>query len=236
MSASRVLVVAAHPDDEVIGCGGTIAEHIRKGDEVFILFMTDGVTSRFYNFSKKTIRSVELKLAAKDLNKRLAESRLALKAFKIPVGNIYNLNLADQRLDNYPFLDLIKNIERVKQKTKADIVYTHFYQDLNLDHRLVCQAVYTAFRHKVGQKSVKIFQFEIPESTYLSIPLREKSFCPNHFVDVSLVFDNKIKALLAYASEERAYPDMRSACFIKEVAKKRGNQAGYKLAEGFLEI
>lgn len=232
----KILVVAAHPDDEVVGCGGAIAYHAHQGDEVYLLIMADGVSSRFYDPKRNLGRPVELKITAKDLKKRQKETIKAMGIFDIKSSQIHNLNLADQRLDIYPFLDLVKSVEQIKKRVNPDIVYTHFYNDLNLDHRLTCQVAYTAFRPKAGKKNVKIYQFEIPESTYLSIPGGEKAFKPNHFVDISLFMDKKLKALSAYISESRQYPNMRSVEYIKEVARKRGRQAKSKFAEAFLTI
>lgn len=232
----KVLVVAAHPDDEVIGCGGTITRHRQSQDEVHLLIFTDGVTSRSYSVDRKISRAEELKRNKVAITRRKKESYAAAKVLGIARECVHNLNLADQRLDIYPFLDLVKYIEEIKEKVQPDVVYAHFWNDLNLDHRLTSQAVATAFRLGGDGKNVLLLQFEVPESTYLSIPDGKKAFQPNYFVDISETLTLKLKALSAYASERRDYPELRSAQWIEELARQRGKIKRMKFAEGFLEL
>ena len=232
----KILVVAAHPDDEAIGCGGTIARHRQSRDEVHLLIFCDGVTSRSYSVNQKISRAEEIRRNKSAIARRKKESYAAAEILGIARECVHHLNLADQRLDIYPFLDLVKYIEEIKKEVQPDVVYTHFGNDLNLDHRLVSQAAATAFRPRRREKSVSMFQFEVPESTYLSIPDGKKAFQPNHFVDISETLTLKLKALAAYESERRDYPDLRSAQWIEELAKHRGKIKRMKFAEGFLEL
>lgn len=236
MKNKKILIVAAHPDDEVLGCGGTIARHAQLDQQVHLILMADGVTSRMYHPDRPMSRAQELKLNKNGIAKRKKETKSSAKLLGIRAEHIYDFNLADQRLDQYPFLDLVKRIEGIKQRIRPEIVYTHFWNDLNLDHQLTFQAVVTAFRPRAGQQNVSFFQFEVPESTNLSVPLRKKAFVPDYFVDISRTIDLKIKALEIYESERREYPDMRSSRFIEECARERGKMRKLKFAEAFLKL
>ena len=148
-------------------------------------------------------------------------------------ANIYFLNFPDQRLDSIPLLDLIKAIEKVKSMINPEIIYTHFFNDLNLDHYLTARATVTAFRPVTGAKVFQIYHFEVPETTSLSILCGADSFQPNHFVDISKTLEKKLNALEAYESEKRKYPDLRSIQYIREHARKRSEGTGSEYAEAF---
>ncbi|MBF0485499.1 MAG: PIG-L family deacetylase [Candidatus Omnitrophica bacterium] len=230
------MVVVAHPDDEVLGCGGAIASHRRNGDRVTILIMADGVTSRAYNPQEKISRVQELARHDKAILSRRKEALKAGASLGVAAKDIIFMNLADQRLDSYPFLDVVKHVEMVKQKVKPSLVYTHFWNDFNKDHQLVCQAVLTAFRPAWGKKNTAVFHMEIPESTCLSVPCRGADFIPDHFVDIAKSLPAKLKALKVYESEARKSPHPRSVEFIETLASQRGQQSGLKLAEAFVNI
>lgn len=232
----RILIVAAHPDDEVIGCGGTIALHSQKGDEVYIVYMADGVTSRYYDPDHRQTREEELSAHAKAIEHRAQESYRAALALGVAQTQVFHLTLADQRLDQYPLLDLIKRIERIKARLDPQMIYTHFGEDLNLDHRLTCQAVATAFRPKVDGSRVPILCFEVPETTQLSIPKGGGAFIPNHVEDISATMHKKKKALEIYESERCEYPHPRSWEFLKKLAAQRGMPQSIGFAEAFIKL
>ena len=169
MSSKKILICVAHPDDETIGCGGTIAKHLNKGDKVFCVSMTDGVSSR-ENYKKKDIleRNYSKKEAEKILGFRWVKTR---KIFP------------DNQLDTVKFLDIVKTIEEVKKKIKPSIIYTHYPEDLNIDHRIVAEATLTAFR-PLKNNFEKILAFEIPSSTDYRY-YKKKTFIPNFFNDIS---------------------------------------------------
>ena len=129
-----------------------------------------------------------------------------------------------------------QSVEKIKREILPGIVYTHFWNDLNLDHRLVAQAAATAFRPRPGGENVSLLQFEVPESTYLSIPGGQKAFAPSYWVDISSTLSLKLKALAAYASERREYPDLRSEKFPQKLAQRRGKMKNMKFAEAFVEL
>lgn len=143
------------------------------------------------------------------------------------------MNFADQRLDTYAFLDLIKRIEMVKSSFAPNKVFTHFWNDLNLDHQIVCRAVLTAFRPVIARDYVPVYQMEIPETTLLSVPCQGKDFIPDQFIDVYSTLSLKIRAFKAYESERRVAPHPRSEEYMRLLAYQRGREAGLKAAEAF---
>ncbi len=175
---NNILVVAAHPDDEVLGAGGAILKHVQNGDQVKILILGDGETSRE--------TSVDIKKRA---NQALAAGR-ALGAQEIILKNF-----PDNRFDSVPLLDMVKEIETVINRLKPNMVFTHNQTDLNLDHRLVSQAVLTACRPVAGVSVKKILAFEVPSSTEWQAKLPALMFCPNEYYDIKDQFEKKIKII-----------------------------------------
>ncbi len=218
--SKTVLVVAAHPDDEALGCGGTIARHIDNGDEVFTIFVADGVTSRAYANQK-------------DLNERESCAELARKV--LGVHKNFYLGLPDNQLDSLPLIEVIKPIERIVQDIQPNVVYTHHIGDLNVDHCITHKAVLTACRPMPKTSVQAIFAFEIMSSTDWALSNSEV-FNPNHFVDISRHLQKKMDALGAYVMEMRNSPHSRSAEHIKHLAYHRGHCVGMNAAEAFQVI
>ena len=235
MYKERVLIIVAHPDDEVIGCGGTIAAHAQRGDEVSILFLADGVTSRFFNPNKSVSREEELSACYDDLLRRKQESREAAEILGVGQDHLYYSDLADQRLDSYPLLVLVKHVEGIVSSLKPDLIYTHFWNDLNIDHRLVFQAVATACRPGIGKPNIRVFSFEVPETTWLSIPDGKDAFQPSCILDVSDTLKHKLRAMGAYESEHRTFPHPRSIEFLKKLAEERAQGQDFSAGEAFVE-
>ena len=211
----NVLVAAAHPDDEVLGCGGTIAKHIEAGDDVFLIVFTDGVTSREY---KPGISESRLKkICSKKIKVRRSEFNNAAKILGIKEKNISFYDLPDNRMDSVPLLDIIKKTELIASKTNFDIVYTHHWGDINIDHRKCLEAVLTVFRPK--KSNAEIFCFEIPGNMNILEPKVVNEFCPDTFIDISLQLNTKLKALKAYKSELRGKmleaKDIEAFCFLE---------------------
>ena len=218
----NILVVAAHPDDEVLGCGGTLASLSKKGFNIYTLFVSDGVSAR--NETKDIIRRKieQRKLAAIKVSKILG--------CKIPEFLLY----PDNRLDQVPLLDIIKKIEEKIRKIKPETIFTHFDSDLNIDHKLVNKAVITATRPVKNFPVKKIILFEVLSSTEWRFSKKENFFQPNFFVDIDKSFRKKILAAKAYKSEIKAWPHPRSLQGIKNLAKFRGQTVGKNLAEAFV--
>lgn len=215
-----ILVVAAHPDDEVLGCGGYIAKHVRLGDEVFVTFLSDGVTSRLGNLGLQEIES------------RRSAARLASKV--LGVRDVMFGDFPDNKLDASPLLEVIKSIEAVVEQIRPQTVLTHFGGDLNIDHRIVNQAVLTACRPAPKQGVKEILFFEVPSSTEWQVPTEGEAFAPNWFEDISQTLELKIKALLMYEHELREWPHPRSVKAVEHLAHWRGASCGVDAAEAFV--
>ncbi len=211
----KVLVIAAHPDDEILGCGGTIAKHVRRGDEVSFLFLADGVTSR-------------LECESNDLVERESMSKLAAEC--LGVTSVFSFQFPDNMLDSVPLLDVVKKIEEVLETTQSEVVYTHFGNDLNIDHEIVNQATLTACRPIPDQTVKEIYCYEVLSSTNWSSSCKS-SFTPNLFIDISDTYKIKEESLKFYDEEMRAYPHSRSYRAVKALAEYRGSSVGVEFAE-----
>ena len=142
-------------------------------------------------------------------------------------------NFPDNKMDQIPLLEIVKVIEEVKKKIKPTIIYTHNPADLNIDHKIVTDAVMTAFRPQAGEIWKKIIAYEIPSSTDYSYYREDKSFIPNYILNIEKFWNKKRKAIKSYGSEIKKYPNSRSIKGIYNLAKTRGVQNGVKLAEAF---
>lgn len=219
---NKVFVIAAHPDDEILGCGGTIARHIKNGDMVAILIMADGITSR----EKSSIH-----LLAKELSER---QQCANRANGIlGVNNLTLLSYPDNRMDGAVLLDVVKDVEKKLDQFKPSIVYTHHSGDVNIDHSLVHEAVIVACRPQPGHSVRQLLFFETPSSTEWRPAASRSSFDPNWFIDISGTLDLKLQALAAYSSEIKDFPHPRSLAAIEHLARWRGASVGVPAAEAF---
>ena len=215
-----ILVVAAHPDDEVLGCGGYIANQVWSGDEVFVTFLSDGVTSRQGNLGLQEIES------------RRNAARLASKV--LGASDVSFGDFPDNKLDAVPLLEIIKSIEAVVERVRPQIVLTHFGGDLNIDHRIVNQAVLTACRPAPKQGVKEVLFFEVPSSTEWQVPIEGEAFTPTWFEDISETLEIKIKALTVYEHELREWPHPRSVKAVEHLAHWRGATCGVDAAEAFV--
>lgn len=223
MKKKNILVIAAHPDDELLGCGGTILKHTEIGDKVHVVIVAEGITSRQKIRNRNQV-DTELK-ELKDSTLKVS-NLLSISSFEI-------LNFPDNRLDSVELLELIKKLEDKISLISPEIIYTHHHGDLNIDHKLVNEAVITACR-PVKEKNVKkIFSFEIPSSTDWQLNNNE-NFHPNYFVDITNQLEKKICAMKFYQSELRDWPHSRSIKGIESLAYIRGMQAGFQAAESFM--
>jgi LmbE family N-acetylglucosaminyl deacetylase len=225
MSNNRVLVVAAHPDDEVLGCGGCIARHVALNDQVDILIVAEGVTSRV---DKRDINSSKGQL------EQLRATACAV-AVALGANQPRFLGLPDNRLDDLPLLDVIKQLEKVIAELSPNIIYTHHGGDLNIDHRIVHEAVMTACRPVPDSPVRSIFCFEVPSSTEWRSP-QTLPFLPNTFVNISEFLDIKLKALSLYQTEMLPWPHARSLSAVEALTKWRGASVGCNAAEALMLI
>ncbi len=222
-NSKNVLVIAAHPDDEVLGCGGTIARHSDANDEVNILIVSEGLTSRQ---TKRDRSSLDHELSDLITASQIATSILG-------ASSIDFLNFPDNRLDSLNLLDLIKPIEERICFFQPDLVYLHHAGDLNIDHRLLHQAVVTACRPTPHHVVKLLLSYEVQSSTDWQPSGSAPIFTPNWFVDISDTLDRKLRALHSYSSEMRQWPHSRSIKAVEHLARLRGSQVGVDAAEAF---
>ncbi len=218
----KILVIAAHPDDEILGCGGAIARHTSNKDNVAIMVLGEGITSR--SIKRDVIKN-------KKLLNQLKEK--TIRANKIlGVKSVYFENLPDNRFDDLNILDITKKIERVIFKYKPNLIYTHSGLDLNKDHKIVNEAVVTACRPQNINFLEKILLFEVASSSEWSSS-ENRQFSPNYFIDISSHFKKKVEALKFYKSEMKKWPHPRSFRGIEYLARLRGAHIGSEYAESF---
>ena len=215
----KVLVVAAHPDDEVLGCGATVARHVNNGDHVSILIVGEGSASRD-NHKSEYIETL----------KRSAQEASAI----LGVKSLYFGGLSDNRMDAYDRLTVIKLIEKYIQDICPSIVYTHHVGDVNIDHQVVHHSVVTACRPLPGLCVRRLLFFEVVSSTEWQLSGSGATFQPNLYVDISETLEHKLRALSAYRSEMRPWPHARSSKAIENLALWRGSNAGVTAAESFM--
>lgn len=221
-NSKRFLVVAAHPDDEVLGCGGTIARLAQEGRDLYIAIMGEGITSRYQQREQADQVLVE---ALRARSRRVAELLCA--------RDLFLYDLPDNRFDTVPLLDVIKIIEKLVERLRPEVIYTHHGGDLNIDHTVIHRAVLTATRPMQTQPVREIYTFEVPSSTEWAFQRFEPSFHANVFVDISDTLETKVKALSYYDSESRPFPHPRSAEALRAIAGRWGSVAGCKAAEAF---
>jgi LmbE family N-acetylglucosaminyl deacetylase len=222
----NILVVVAHPDDEVLGCGATIARRAKEGYACYILIMAEGITSR--DISRDCVkRRREL-----DLLKSQAQKVAKILGAKGVVINSF----PDNRMDSVALLDVVKIVEAAIKRFRPSIIYTHHKGDLNIDHRITYQAVQTAARPLADCPVKEVYSFEVLSSTEWVFSDKDNAFIPNVFIDTSRYIEKKLKALKAYSSETKRFPHPRSLQSVKALAQRRGSQTGLKAAEAFFLV
>ena len=213
----KVLVICAHPDDETLGPGGTLSLHAIKKDKVSVLIIADGETSR-ESHSKIEVRQKQAVQACSILG----------------ISDVEFLNYPDQKLDSISLLELTKKIKEKILKFNPSLIYTHYWEDLNNDHRRTFEATAVASRPFKNSKIRKILCFETPSSTEWG--KNTHAFNPNHFVNICSTLKNKVKAIKQYKNEIKEFPHPRSIEGITTRAKFWGSCSGIKNAEAFIML
>ncbi len=219
---SNILIIAAHPDDEVLGCGGAIARLAKEGHSVYIAILGEGGTSR-YKRRDEADKTIVTTLHAH--SRRVKELFCA--------KDIFLFNLPDNRFDTIPLLEVVKIIEDLIESLKPEIVYTQHGGDLNIDHVITHRAVITATRPKANCPVKTLYAFEVPSSTEWAFAQFAPLFRPNVFMDITITLDTKIKAIQIYESECQPFPHPRSPEALRANAQRWGSVVGIEAAEAF---
>jgi LmbE family N-acetylglucosaminyl deacetylase len=218
----KVLVIAAHPDDEVLGCGATAARLAQEHHEVHFAILGEGITSRHAHRSDADASQ----LASLHKQAQAAAAKLGVKSLVLH-------QLPDNRLDTVPLLEVVKVVEELVDRMKPEVIYTHHPGDLNVDHGVIHRAVLTATRPVAGQPVREIYAFEVPSSTDWAFGSLQPQFRPNVFVDVAATLEAKIAAMACYQTESREFPHPRSPEALRAVAARWGSVVGCAAAEVF---
>lgn len=219
---SKILVIAAHPDDEVLGMGGTIAKLTQAGNEVYVLIVTDGSSSQYRD--------------SDELSKIIEDKKLETKACADVLGvkKVFYGELPDMKLDCTPHIAINQVIEKTIDEVHPQFVYTHFWGDVNMDHQQVYKSTLVAVRPVMGQIVKKLYCYRVPSSTEWTPNKADTMFMPNVFVDINDVAEQKYKAFAKYSTELRDYPHPRSVQYLRETDKATGLKVGLYCAEEFV--
>jgi LmbE family N-acetylglucosaminyl deacetylase len=221
----KTLVIAAHPDDEVLGAGASIARWLDEGHSVQIAILGEGATSRAA--SRESADTGEVATLRRKAN---------AAARRLGAGKPRMLGLADNRFDTLPLLEIVQHVERLIEEFEPELVLTHHGGDLNIDHALSFRAVMTALRPMHSGCVRELRTFEIPSSTEWAFARFDAAFRPNCFVDVARTLGRKLDAMACYDSEARVFPHPRSPQALEALARTRGAQVGFEAAEAFETI
>jgi len=216
----KILIVAAHPDDEVLGCFGTVAKFIQDGYEAYTLILGEGKTSRD---EIRVVANKQNEIATLNSEIHKANSIIGIK-------KVFIESFPDNRFDSVDLLDIIKAISKVKEEVKPDIIFTHYKNDLNIDHKITYTAVITATRPMQSESVKEIYSFEILSSTEWNYPLL---FSPDMFFSIDDTINLKLQAMKEYKSELCEYPHPRSLEGIALSAQYNGMSVGKKYVERF---
>jgi LmbE family N-acetylglucosaminyl deacetylase len=215
----NIAVISAHPDDELLGVGGTVARHVDRGDRVRMAIMCEGISVRY-----DPERHAEVQAQAK------------AAAAILGVDDLVQKELPDQRLDTLSLTDIVREIDAVLAGFEPEVVYTHFGGDINRDHRILTEAVLVATRPYAAPTVREVLMFETPSSTEWGSATLLPAFQPSVFVDISETLDRKVEAFLRYTKEVRPYPHPRSAEALRDRARYWGSLVNYRAAEPFAVV
>lgn len=219
---SNILVIAAHPDDEVLGCGGTIARLVQEGNQVCIAILGEGVTSRY---NQREAADYDLVTLLHQRSRKVAES--------LGVTDLVMLSLPDNRFDTLPLLDVVKQIEALVERFSPEIVFTQHGGDLNIDHVVTYRATLTATRPMYGTSVKTVYAYEVASSTEWAFQQFSPAFQASVFYDIGKTLPQKIAAMQMYESEARLFPHPRSPEALRAAAQHWGSVVGVEAAEAF---
>jgi LmbE family N-acetylglucosaminyl deacetylase len=218
----KALIVVAHPDDEVLGCGGTIGRLAAEGHEIHIAVLGEGITSRY-----DTREEADANLLA------VHRERCQRAADMLGAKELHIYAMPDNRFDTVPLLEVAKVVEDLISSIGPEVIYTHHGGDLNIDHTVTHRAVLTATRPVAGHVVKEVYTFEVPSSTEWSFGQFASAFRPTVFIEMMDHLENKIAAMECYESEAREFPHPRSPAALRAIAKRWGTVSGLNAAEAF---
>lgn len=221
----NVLVLAAHPDDEVLGCGGTVAKLSSEGHEVHFAILGEGITSRYRERSAADGQLLE----ALHAHSRKAGEILGVRSVQLK-------DLPDNRFDTVPLLEIVKIIENLVEQIQPEVVFTQHGGDLNIDHERIFRATLTATRPMQGCPVRAVYAYEVPSSTDWAFGQFSPALSGHLFFDISETLEKKIAAMQCYESEARDFPHPRSPEALRAVARRWGSVTGSNAAEAFSVI
>ncbi|MBW1740225.1 MAG: PIG-L family deacetylase [Deltaproteobacteria bacterium] len=214
---TRVLVIAPHMDDEVLGCGGAIARHVDEGDKVDVCVVCNRAYCRIYDPDA---------IATEEASTGKAKEILGY-------SGLHFLNLPDERLYGH-LQELLEALERIVAEVKPEVVYTCHAGDLHQDHRTVAHAANIALRAVAAPFVRRVLAYEVPSGTEQAFPGASETFRPNVFTDIEAQLDRKLAAVEVYERESRPFPHPRSQEMLRAKARVRGAQCGRAAAEAFV--
>lgn len=217
---NNILAIAVHPDDETLGCGGTLFKHKHNGDKIHWLICTD--------------IKVEDGFSIKDVNKREREIKTISELYDF--DTVHRLGLSTIKVDQYSSSEVIAKISNVMNEVKPSTVYLPFMNDVHSDHRFIFNSAFSClktFRYPFIQRS---YMMETLSETEFALNLNTHSFCPNTFIDITEFYKKKIDAIKIYKSEISEHPFPRSIDTIESLAKLRGSSCNCTYAESFMLI
>ena len=228
----KVLVIVAHPDDEVLGMGGTLRKLSVKNHDIKVVFLATGIAARrsdkFRNETKYEINKTLIKKMEEQIKKLRLDAKRALKI--LGIKNIEFFDFPDNEMDMVSNLEITKTIENIIKKFKPDVIYTHTKNDINVDHRAIFNATITATRPSTRVNVKKVICFEVPSSSEWNFG---DTFSPNIFVDIKRELSYKKKAIQTYKTELKKFPHPRSANSLDIIAKRWGTVSGFEASEAF---
>lgn len=225
MMEQPMLVIAAHPDDEVLGCGGMVARSTLEGRPVHIAILGEGLTSRQPKREQTNSRRIDA----------LARIANDVGAF-LGAAAVHQIGFPDNRFDEVPLLDVVKTIETLIEEIRPSEIFTQHGGDLNIDHAVTFRATMTAARPVSGSPVGALYAYEVASSSEWAFSKFEPRFDPNYFVDITSTLDRKIRAMAMYETESRAFPHPRSPEALSAIARRWGSTVGFNAAEAFQQI
>ncbi len=211
---SRVLVIAVHPDDETLGCGGTLLKHKANEDEIhWLICTTIDKKHAYYEKREKEIRNVS-------------------KLYEF--DSVHNLRLKTMQVDEYSMSELVDKISKIINEIDPNIIYLPFKGDVHSDHRKIFEAAYSCTKSFRYPCIKKIYMMETLSETEFAPSTKEDSFIPNVFVDITDFFDKKIEIMEIFESEISEHPFPRSKRNLRALATLRGATCGCEYAESFV--